>query len=152
MAIDVRAVDLPPEQPAEQPENVGPVQDLVSNTGQSLDQTEDLIGNLTKVAQKFTAGNDPNGYRLSSIGIHFNDLFNSPPTTNSRAMTVTLNADAGGDPGRALCTLIDPTAWIDNVASTFVAPTPGAGACPTLAAGATYFVVVEQDTSECSPR
>ena len=143
MAIDVRAVDLPPEEP----QNLGPVSDLVSNTGQTLDLVEDLRGNLTKVAQKFTAGDNPGGYRLSSIGIHFKDVVNSPVETAISAMAVTLNPEANGEPGDALCTLIDPAAFTDNAVLTFAAPTSGTEACPTLAGGGTYFVVVEQDTN-----
>ena len=142
MAIDVRAVDLP----AEQPENLGPVQDLVSNTGQSLDQPESLSGNLTKAAQKFTAGDNPGGYRLRSLGIHFNHV----SWLALSATTVTLNADANGEPGAALCTLVPPgglTSDVSNAVLTYTAPASGAEACSRLAAGATYFVVVEQDVA-----
>ena len=121
----------------------GPVGDLVSNTGQTIDGMELLFGDLTKVAQKFTAGDDPDGYRLSSIGIHFNGVNQIDRLAST---TVTLNQDASGDPGDALCTLIDPAAFVDNTVFTFAAPTSETEACPTLEAGATYFVVVEQDT------
>ena len=148
LAIDVRAVDIPSEEELRPSGAVaelvpGPVGDLVSNTGQTIDGTELLSGDLTKVAQKFTAGDDPAGYRLSSIGIHFDGVSSFDRLAST---TVTLNQDASGDPGDALCTLIDPAAIMDNTVLTFAAPTSETEACPTLEAGATYFVVVEQDT------
>ncbi len=143
LTIDIRAVDLPDVQEQDEELVPGPKRNLVSNTGQTRDGVENLRGNFTKVAQKFTTGTVPGGYRLGSVGLHFDAVSTRTPS----ATTVTLNADASGEPGAALCTLTRPSSFISNAVLTYSAPTSDAETCPTLSAAATYFVVVEQDVS-----
>ena len=56
---------------------------------------------------------------------------------------MTLNADSGGDPGDALCTLIAPASLSERSVNTFAAPASGT-TCPVLEKETTYFVVVER--------
>ena len=55
---------------------------------------------------------------------------------------MTLNEDSGGDPGTALCTLIDPASFSASGVHTFDAP--ATDRCPTLAASTTYFAVIDR--------
>ena len=71
----------------------------------------------------------------------------SPTSTNVSTVAdhlqVTINAVAGGGgPGDAHCTLTNPSSFSTLGVSVFAAPT-GAGSCPQLATGTTYFVVIE---------
>ena len=56
---------------------------------------------------------------------------------------MTLNADGGGVPGDALCTLIAPASPSERSVNTFAAPASGT-TCPALVKETTYFVVVER--------
>ena len=56
---------------------------------------------------------------------------------------MTLNADGGGVPGDALCTLIAPASLSERSVNTFAAPASGT-TCPALVKETTYFVVVER--------
>ena len=55
---------------------------------------------------------------------------------------MTLNEESGGDPGTALCTLIDPLSFSASGVHTFDAPVTDP--CPTLAASTTYFAVIDR--------
>ena len=115
---------------------------LISNTGQLNNTTLNLTGSITKRAQAFTTGTNTQGYALSSISFKF-DAIDSPADADDN-LTVTLNSDSSGDPGSALCTLDDPSSFTANAVNTFSAPTTGTNLCPSLAANATYFAVIEQ--------
>ena len=58
-------------------------------------------------------------------------------------LEVTLNADGGGVPGDALCTLIAPAGLSERSVNTFAAPASGT-TCPVLEKETTYFVVIER--------
>ena len=92
-------------------------------------------------AQAFTTGTKAGGYALGSVGIQVTD-FADGSAVGGR-LQVTVNGVAGGGvPGDAHCTLTNPSSFSTPGLIAFEAPT-GAGSCPQLAAGTTYFVVIE---------
>ena len=110
---------------------------LVRNTGQTaLGNGLTFVTTTPKHAQAFTTGDNASGYPLRSIEIRFHTL--SMPLTAGAALVVTVNANDNGDPGAALCTLIDPPSFRPSGSHKFAAPR-----CPALAANTTYFVVIE---------
>ena len=111
---------------------------LVGNTGQSGDAGHDLGSAGAKRAQAFTTGTSKAGYALASVGIEFGEV-----SDTSSDLEVTLNADGGGVPGDALCTLIALASLSERSANTFAAPASGT-TCPVLMKETTYFVVVER--------
>ena len=111
---------------------------LVGNTGQSGDAGHDLGSAGAKRAQAFTTGTSKAGYALASVGIEFGEV-----SDTSSDLEVTLNADGGGVPGDALCTLIALASLSERSVNTFAAPASGT-TCPSLVKETTYFVVVER--------
>ncbi len=111
---------------------------LVGNTGQSGDAGHDLGSAGAKRAQAFTTGTSRAGYALASVGIEFGEV-----SDTSSDLEVTLNADGGGVPGDALCTLIALANLSERSVNTFAAPASGT-TCPALVRERTYFVVVER--------
>ena len=111
---------------------------LVGNTGQSGDAGHDLGSAGAKRAQAFTTGTSKAGYALASVGIEFGEV-----SDTSSDLEVTLNADGGGVPGDALCTLIALASLSERSVNTFAAPASGT-TCPALEKETTYFVVVER--------
>ncbi len=111
---------------------------LVGNTGQSGDAGHDLGSAGAKRAQAFTTGTSKAGYALASVGIEFGEV-----SDTSSDLEVTLNADGGGVPGGALCTLIALASLSERSVNTFAAPASGT-TCPALVKETTYFVVVER--------
>ena len=111
---------------------------LVGNTGQSGDAGHDLGSAGAKRAQAFTTGTSRAGYALASVGIEFGEVSDTSPD-----LEVTLNADGGGVPGDALCTLIALASLSERSVNTFAAPASGT-TCPALVKETTYFVVVER--------
>ena len=114
---------------------------LVGNTGQFGDAGHDLGPAGAKRVQAFTTGNNNAGYALASIGIEFGDV--SDPSSAATDLEATLNADGGGVPGDALCTLVAPASLSERSVNTFAAPASGT-TCPALEKETTYFVVVER--------
>ena len=114
---------------------------LVGNTTQPGAAGHDLGSAGAKRAQAFTTGNNNAGYALASIGIEFDDV--SDPSSAPTDLEATLNADGGGVPGDALCTLIAPASLSERSVNTFAAPASGT-TCPALVKEKTYFVVVER--------
>ena len=90
---------------------------LVGNTGQPGDAGHDLGPAGAKRAQAFTTGNNNAGYALASIGIEFDDV--SDPSSAPADLEATLNADSGGVPGDALCTLAAPASLSERSVNTF---------------------------------
>ncbi len=114
---------------------------LVGNTGQSGGAGHDLGSAGAKRAQAFTTGTSRAGYALASVGIGFGEV--SDTSSAPSDLEVTLNADDGGVPGDALCTLIAPASLSERSVNTFAAPASGT-TCPVLEKETTYFVVVER--------
>ena len=114
---------------------------LLGNTGQSGDAGHDLGSAGAKRAQAFTTGTSKAGYALASVGIEFGEV--SDTSSAPSDLEVTLNADGGGVPGDALCTLIAPASLSERSVNTFAAPASGT-TCPVLEKETTYFVVVER--------
>ena len=114
---------------------------LVGNTGQSGDAGHDLGSAGAKRAQAFTTGTSRAGYALASVGIEFGEV--SDTSSAPSDLEVTLNADGGGVPGDALCTLIAPASLSERSVNTFAAPASGT-TCPALVKETTYFVAVER--------
>ena len=118
----------------------GPTALLVKNTGQSVSSNVNSLNAASpESAQEFTTGDNAGGYELVSIGVGFASI--DTPSSAGAQLKVTLNADSSGDPGRALCTLTDPTSFSANAVNAF-----GRGRCPTLKAETTYFVVIDRVT------
>ena len=113
---------------------------LVKNTGQAIEAVSHVLdGTHPRRGQRFTTGQESRGYGLHSIGIEFRD--NAPDSSQvATELTVTLNASAGSEPGRVLCTLTNPSAIPDHAVSAFSA----SGGCPTLKPSTQYFVVIER--------
>ena len=111
---------------------------LVGNTTQLGAAGHDLGSAGAKRAQAFTTGTSKAGYALASVGIEFGEV-----SDTSSDVEVTLNADGGGVPGDALCTLIAPASLSERNVNTFAAPASGT-TCPSLVKETTYFVVVER--------
>ena len=114
---------------------------LVGNTGQSGAAGHDLGSTGAKRAQAFTTGTSRAGYALASVGIEFGEV--SDTSSAPSDLEATLNADGGGVPGGALCTLIAPASLSERSVNTFAAPASGT-TCPVLEKETTYFVVVER--------
>ena len=110
---------------------------LVKNTAQEPFSGGALTASRPRLAQRFITADDPGGYTLSEIGIRFHTI--GDPATAGADLTVTLNADTGGEPGAAVCTLNDPAGFRSSGLHRF-----GAAGCPTLALETAYFVVVER--------
>ena len=119
---------------------------LIKNTGQTSSGTQALDATNTKRAQAFTTGANPAGYTLGSIGFDFDSI--TDLTTAGAHLVVTLNEVSSGNPGTALCTLTDPATFSGSGVQTFDAPITDP--CPTLAAGTTYFAVIERVTTVAS--
>ena len=118
---------------------------LVSNLGVGISGTGGIQRPLGAArpgfAQAFTTGAQTDGYPLGSVGIQVSRFDNE--STVGDQLQVTINGVAsGGEPADALCTLINPSSFSTPGVIVFEAPT-AAGACPQLAAGTTYFVVIE---------
>ena len=114
---------------------------LVANTGQSGDTGHELGSAGAKRAQAFTTGTSKAGYALAAVGIEFGEVSDTSAAPSD--LEVTLNADGGGVPGDALCTLIAPASPSERSVNTFAAPASGT-TCPVLEKQTTYFVVVER--------
>ena len=114
---------------------------LVGNTGQPGAAGHDLGSTGARRAQAFTTGTSRAGYAPASVGIEFGDV--SDTSSAPSDLEATLNADGGGVPGDALCTLIAPASLSERSVNTFAAPASGT-TCPVLEKETTYFVVVER--------
>ena len=113
---------------------------LVSNIGQSIESGSEFILDTvsrTQAAQGFTTGTEDDGYTLVYLGLQFNSINLDGAGADLQA---TLNADSGGNPGNALCTLRDPTNFHSTVYElTFQFPST----CPGLANQTSYYVVIQ---------
>ena len=119
---------------------------LIKNTGQAYGGSHAIAssGN-TGYAQAFTTGANPAGYTLSSIGFDFDSI--TATSTAGAHLKMTLNEVSSVNPASsALCTLTDPGTFSGSGVQTFEAPMTGT-MCPTLAAGTTYFAVIERVAS-----
>ena len=112
---------------------------LVGNTGRSFDTGQGFSRTSPKLAQGFTTGDHAHGYVLGSIGVAFNNIFDT--STAGDVLTTTLHEAANAVPGRELCTLEDPASFVRAAVNTFDAPPT----CPTLTPNTTYFVVVTRE-------
>ena len=111
---------------------------LVKNTGRTTTDEYSLTS-ASRRAQGFTTGPNAGGYRLSEVGVAFGTI--ADPATAGSAITATINASSGGNPGDVHCTLVDPPAFAANSVNYF-----SARSCP-LDPGTTYFVVVVRASS-----
>ncbi len=115
---------------------------LVTNTAQTSSGTGSLSAAVfSTYAQGFTTGPNPNGYRLSHVGI---SLSLSSPSAASSELEVRLHAAGSGTgPGDALCTLADPPTFKSSGVHYFSVP-PDAAGCSTLTRDTTYDIVIER--------
>ena len=93
-------------------------------------------------AQRFTTGSDAPGYTLETLLIGFYRI--ADRSTPGSELTVTLNEESNGNPGTALCTLINPSSFGGFGMHSFSAPNTGMDQCPALRANTTYFAVIER--------
>ena len=133
------------EEAGETDEQAVPVGNLVGNLGVGLSGSggiqRTLHADRSGFAQAFTTGAQSGGYALSSVGIHVSQFFDDSNVADH--LQVTIHAVAtGGGPGQALCTLSNPSSFPAPGVIAFAAPS-GEGACPPLAAGTSYFIVIE---------
>ena len=111
---------------------------LVSNTGKATDPNYNVIvgtssGNNISQAQRFTTGDNLDGYTLSSVRIHIRNF------AGSDAVRVSIyEADASGLPDSSIYLLMNPGSIANDSFNTFTAP-----ANPTLEKETKYFVVAE---------
>ena len=116
---------------------------LVQNTAKpAAASPAELTSANSRYGQRFTTGGLVVGYTLSSIGVLFTEIGDT--STVGTELTVTLNAESGGLPGEALCTLSDPAAFFGAGLHAFSVPTTGTDLCPELAPSTTYFVVLSR--------
>ena len=125
-------------------DTIAPSDLLVRNTTETMGSGFSLVTNQPERAQAFTTGSYIAGYQLDSVGFHFTNIANTG--TAGSQLEVTLRSEEGVNPGEALCTLTDPTAFSASGLHTFKVPTSGSDQCPALAPGGTYFAVVERVT------
>ena len=121
---------------------------LVQNTAKPVAATtsDGLTSVVSRLAQRFTTGSHVAGYTLSSIGVPFTEI--GDVATVGAELTVTLNAESGGLPGEALCTLSDPATFAGSGLHSFSVPTTGTALCPELAPTTTYFVVLSRANAD----
>ena len=126
-----------------------PFRILVSNSGHSAELNDSfaLDADFPRHAQRFTTGSDAPGYTLETILIGFYRI--ADRSAPGGELTVTLNEESNGNPGTALCTLIDPSNFGGFGMHTFSAPM-GMGQCPGLRANTTYFAVIERANLDTS--
>ena len=117
---------------------------LVSNSGHPAETHNPLALDVDfpRHAQRFTTGSDAAGYTLETLFIGFYHI--ADRSTPGSELTVTLNEESNGNPGTALCTLINPSAFGGFGMHSFSAPNTGMDQCPALRANTTYFAVIER--------
>ena len=127
-----------------------PFRILVSNSGHSAELNDSfaLDADFPRHAQRFTTGSDAPGYTLETILIGFYRI--ADRSAPGGELTVTLNEESNGNPGTALCTLIDPSNFGGFGMHTFSAPNTGMDQCPALRANTTYFAVIERANLDTS--
>ena len=106
---------------------------LVSNINKSTFTSQNVGnsgGTQTKIAQKFTTGDNAEGYTVDSVSIDLNRA------GNNATPVLTINTSGGDNPGTVIYTLINP-GTINSGQIAFAAPT---GA--TLDAETAYFIVI----------
>ena len=110
---------------------------LVSNTGQSGDpDVTEAIGDQDRThSQGFETGSNPEGYRLSTVGVYVADA----DLGTGEAFTVHIHAaDGAGGLGAVAYTLTSPGVYTANAVNVFTAPVGAA-----LEADTAYHVVFE---------
>ena len=117
---------------------------LVSNSGHPAEilNPSALDADFPRHAQRFTTGSDAPGYTLETLLIGFYRI--ADRSTPGSELTVTLNEESNGNPGTALCTLINPSSFGGFGMHSFSAPNSGMDQCPALRANTTYFAVIER--------
>ena len=118
---------------------------LVANLGVGVDGSAGIQRTLgaarSGFAQAFTTGADTGGYVLGAVGVQVSLFVDASSVAGQLAVTVN-SAAADGGPADTLCTLANPSALTTPGVISFEAPA-GEDACARLAAGTTYFVVIE---------
>ena len=117
---------------------------LISNSGHPAEthNSSALDADFPRHAQRFTTGSDAPGYTLETLLIGFYRIVDR--STPGSELTVTLNEESNGNPGTALCTLINPSSFGGFGMHSFSAPNTGMDQCPALRANTTYFAVIER--------
>ena len=109
---------------------------LVSNTGKTVNNLDLEVGvsdsNKWSNALGFTAGDNEEGYTLSSVQIHTRFM------PQEGAVRVSIYSHVSGNPGSSLYVLTNPDPVVNGQLNTFTAP-----ANSTLDPETNYFVVVE---------
>ena len=87
---------------------------LISNSGHPAEthNSSVLDADFPRHAQRFTTGSDAPGYTLETLLIGFYRI--ADRSTPGSELTVTLNEESNGNPGTALCTLINPSSSVGS--------------------------------------
>ena len=112
------------------------VDTLVSNTGQSLDNSAGF-----NQAQAFTTGDNPGGYDLTSVGIQFHDFDSGTATVQIMPNSSTNKPDASDT--SKIITLSNPSSFEANSLNFFRAPIG-----TTLKPKTTYYLVRTKPDSQ----
>ena len=109
---------------------------LVSNTGKTIHHLDLSVGvsgsNKWTTALGFTAGDNEEGYTLSSVQVHTRFM------AQESSVRVSIYSHVSGKPGSSLYVLTNPDPVVNGQLNTFTAP-----ANATLDRETNYFVVVE---------
>ena len=113
---------------------------FISNLGQagSTNQVQKGAGRTRTLAQTFTTGSYPTGYRLDSIKFRARTHTNFPGNSNP---LITVNAMNGSNPGSVLHTLDTPSDFATSLTSSFAEYSASAPARAVLKPSTTYAVV-----------
>ena len=119
---------------------------IVKNTAETIRFPLSLTAANPRLAQQFTASATADSHNLEYAAFSFGTIGDT--FTVSGEITVTLNGDSSGSPGDVLCTLTNPATFSSSGLHEFHAPI--GPACPQLAAGGTYYFVIERANSNTS--
>ena len=108
---------------------------LTGNVDQSFTAT--VSWSSQDVAQAFTMSGNPDGYKLTGVGIE--TIVTSPTGSPGPTYSVSIHSNSGGSPGSNLGTLTNPSDLVHSEENSFTASGQGID----LDADTTYFVVVD---------
>ena len=121
---------------------------VVSNTGKNVDAQRGVGVNISARAQSFQVGTDFDLYRLTSVGIRFNQIVD-PSHAGDDLFATLATYNSSNHPGSTLCILENPDTFVADAVNTFMAPA-GADSCPVLENGAKYFFVLNRAGQQAS--
>ena len=112
---------------------------LTGNVDQSFSGM--LYWEFTDVAQAFTMGGNPDGYKLTGVGMEI--VIDNPSGLSGPTYSVSIHSNAGGSPGGNLGTLTNPSELVHSEDLSEENRFTASGQGVDLDADTTYFVVVD---------